>query len=97
KACEHPDKACHGESCPLARGFYDRLAAARQAAVELPLMDREAVRAVALQHGICPYYLTQELVRWADAVVGDYHYWFDQHALLHALTATEAWQVGVLV
>ena len=25
KACEHPDKACHGESCPLARGFYDRL------------------------------------------------------------------------
>lgn len=97
KACEHPDKACHGESCPLARGFYDRLAAARQAAVELPLMDREAVRAVALQHGICPYYLTQELVRWADAVVGDYHYWFDQHALLHALAATEAWQVGVLV
>ncbi|KFF34809.1 ATP-dependent DNA helicase [Pseudomonas aeruginosa VRFPA01] len=25
KACEHPDKACHGESCPLARGFYERL------------------------------------------------------------------------
>ncbi|MBL8301942.1 MAG: ATP-dependent DNA helicase, partial [Ideonella sp.] len=25
KACEHPDKACHGESCPLARGFFDRL------------------------------------------------------------------------
>eukprot|EP01034_Spumella_vulgaris_P044278 gene44278-55057_t len=22
-ACEHPDKACHGESCPLAQGFYD--------------------------------------------------------------------------
>jgi hypothetical protein len=32
KACEHPDKACHGESCPLAQGFYDRLPAARQAA-----------------------------------------------------------------
>ncbi|MBE0632478.1 MAG: ATP-dependent DNA helicase, partial [Burkholderia vietnamiensis] len=24
KACEHPDRACHGESCPLAQGFYDR-------------------------------------------------------------------------
>ena len=24
-----PDRACHGESCPLARGFYDRLPAAR--------------------------------------------------------------------
>ncbi|MFX6201729.1 hypothetical protein ABTF50_20230, partial [Acinetobacter baumannii] len=28
KACEHPDKACHGESCPLAQGFYERLPAA---------------------------------------------------------------------
>ena len=27
KACEHPDSACHGESCPLAKGFYDRLPA----------------------------------------------------------------------
>ena len=39
KACEHPDKACHGESCPLARGFYDRLPAAR-AAARGPTMDR---------------------------------------------------------
>ena len=33
KACEHPDKACHGDSCPLAQGFYDRLPAARAEAV----------------------------------------------------------------
>ncbi|MBC7209826.1 MAG: ATP-dependent DNA helicase, partial [Pseudomonas sp.] len=31
KACEHPENACHGESCPLARGFYERLPAAREA------------------------------------------------------------------
>ncbi|EPN66721.1 hypothetical protein A245_05755, partial [Pseudomonas syringae pv. actinidiae ICMP 19096] len=31
KACEYPDKACNGDSCPLARGFYDRLPAARSA------------------------------------------------------------------
>lgn len=96
KACEHPDKACHGDSCPLARGFYDRLAAARQAAMALPQMDRDRVRTLALVHGLCPYYLTQELARWADAVVGDYHYWFDVHALLHALTQAEGWRVGVL-
>src|SRR5690606_29760914 len=29
KACVHPDRACHGESCPLAAGFYDRLPGAR--------------------------------------------------------------------
>lgn len=36
-ACENPELACHGESCPLANGFYDRLAAARSSALELPL------------------------------------------------------------
>ena len=33
KACEHPGTACQGDACPLAKGFYDRLPAARQAAV----------------------------------------------------------------
>src|SRR5205085_6058443 len=42
KACEHPDKACHGASCPLAKGFYDRLPAARQAALAHPLLVRAA-------------------------------------------------------
>jgi DNA excision repair protein ERCC-2 len=44
KACEHPDKACHGDACPLARGFYDRLPAARAAALDAPLLDRDALR-----------------------------------------------------
>jgi hypothetical protein len=57
-ACEHPDKACHGASCPLAQGFYDRLPLAREVALASGLiLDKEAVRAVALQQGICPYYL----------------------------------------
>jgi hypothetical protein len=73
KACEHPDKACHGESCPLARGFYDRLPAARQAASRLSLLDQSALREVALAHEVCPYYLSQEMARWADVVVADYN------------------------
>lgn len=97
KACEHPDKACHGESCPLADGFYDRLPAARAAALQAPRMDRPALRDVALQHGVCPYYLSQELARWADVVVGDYNYYFDASALLHALTQANEWRIGVLV
>ncbi|CAG9168653.1 ATP-dependent DNA helicase [Cupriavidus respiraculi] len=97
KACEHPDLACHGESCPLARGFYDRLAAARAAACELATLDRDSVRNVALAHGICPYYLGQELARWSDVVVADYNYYFDRSAMLYALTAANEWRVSVLV
>lgn len=97
KACEYPDRACHGESCPLARGFYDRLPAARQAAVQRRWLNRETVREIALAHQICPYYLSQELCRWSDVVVADYNYYFDMSALLHALTVINDWRVTLLV
>jgi len=97
KACEHPDKACHGESCPLARGFYDRLPAARAAALTQATLDKAALREVALAHQVCPYYLSQELARWSDVVVGDYNYYFDLNALLHSLTQLNQWRVSVLV
>ncbi len=129
KACEHPDKDCNGESCPLARGFYDRLPAAREAALAQiqsqdqgdrpgqgpsqdqdngldpgPLdpqphgrLDASTVRAVARAHAVCPYYLSQELIRWSDVVVGDYNYYYDGTAMLHALTQANQWKVAVLV
>lgn len=97
KACEHRDKACHGESCPLAKGFYDRLPAARLAASTLPMLDREALREVALAHDVCPYYLGSEMARWSDVVVGDYNYYFDGGAMLYALTLANQWRVSVLV
>ena len=97
KACEHPDKACHGGSCPLAKGFYDRLPGARRAALALGHLDKPALRRVALQHGVCPYYLSQDLVHWCDVVVGDYNYYFDLNALLYGMTVVNQWRVAVLV
>ena len=100
KSCEHPDKQCHGASCPLANGFYDRLPQARDAAVAALAaapQAQQALRAVALAHQVCPYHLSQELVRWCDVVVGDYNHYFDASALLHGLTALNPWRVAVLV
>lgn len=106
KSCEHPDKACNGESCPLAKGFYDRLPAARSAALQVDraagsdagvALTRTAVREAALAHEVCPYYLSQELARWADVVVGDYNYYFDHGALLYGLTQVNQWRIGLLV
>jgi len=102
KACLHPDKACHGESCPLAQGFYDRLPAARSAVLpaqhsEPVALDQATIQAVAHTHQVCPYYLSQELAKWVDIVVGDYNYYFDLGGLLHGLTQANQWRVGVLV
>lgn len=97
KSCEHPDKACHGASCPLARGFYDRLPAARRAALGVRVLDRPALRAVALAHDVCPYYLGSEMTRWSDVIVGDYNYYFDGGAMLYGLAQANGWRVSVLV
>ena len=96
KMCEHPDKACHGESCPLARGFYDRLPAARADGLTVGQMDLAAVRYVALRYSVCPYYLSQELAKWSDVVVGDFNYWFDGSGMLYGMTVGAEWRVGVL-
>jgi DNA excision repair protein ERCC-2 len=37
------------------------------------------------------------MARWSDVVVGDYNYWFDGSAMLHALTQERGWRVSVLV
>ncbi len=97
KACEHPDKACHGESCPLARGFYDKLPAARSAMLHERRFDKAGLRRVALEHEVCPYYLSQEMARWADVTVGDYNYFFDISAMLHGMTMVHQWRVALLV
>ncbi len=100
KSCEHPDKACHGDSCPLAKGFYDRLPRARYAAVQSAgqgALNKAALRDAALAHRVCPYYLAQEMVAWSDVVVGDYNYYFDTSAMLHTLTVNHQWRIGVLV
>ncbi|SCX65210.1 ATP-dependent DNA helicase [Variovorax sp. EL159] len=97
KVCEYPDRACHGDSCPLAKGFYDRLPAAREQAAQAARLDREALRHIALAHEVCPYFLAQEMAHWSDAIVGDYNYYFDGSAFLYATMRDADWRVAVLV
>ncbi|MCX5590792.1 ATP-dependent DNA helicase [Alcaligenes endophyticus] len=97
KSCVHPDKACHGESCPLARGFYDNLPQARQIAITHALLDESTLAQIADEHQLCPYYLQQEMVRWADVIVGDYNHYFDAAALLHHQTIEQEWRVAVVL
>jgi DNA excision repair protein ERCC-2 len=97
KACEYPDRACHGESCPLADGFFDRLPAARQAAAAARWLDRTRIQTLAAEHEICPYYLAQEMARWSDVIIGDVNHYFDQQALLSGLTRQNDWRVVPLI
>ncbi len=97
KVCEYPDRACHGDACPLAKGFYDRLPAAREQAAKVAWLDRQSLRDIGLAHEVCPYFLAQEMAHWADAIVGDYNYYFDSSAFLYATMREADWRAAVLV
>ena len=61
-------------------------------------MNQSALREVALYMSVSgPYYLSQEMARWADVVVADYNYYFDFSALLFGLAQANNWKVAVLV
>ena len=96
-ACEYTENACHGDSCPLAKGFYDRLPAARSAASRVSILDKTHLREVALDYQVCPYYLSTEMAKWCDVIIGDYNYYFDLNAMLYGLTISNAWKIGLLV
>jgi Rad3-related DNA helicase len=60
-------------------------------------LDAQALRSVALAHGLCPYYLGQELQCWADVLVGDVHHLFDPGGGLWGRLQAQEWSLAVLV
>jgi DNA excision repair protein ERCC-2 len=79
--CLSPGKACHGDDCPYARGYYDRLPQALDAALASPSLQRVDIESLACRFDVCPYQLALDLLPWVDVVIADLHY-------VYSLTAT---------
>lgn len=97
KSCLEPDKKCMGDSCRYAFDFYTKLEHARQAAYAIPILDKQALTALAYEYEICPFYLSMEMSRWVDIVVADVNYYFDGTPLLLGLTNEFDWKPYLLV
>jgi DNA excision repair protein ERCC-2 len=78
--CFSPGKACHGEDCPYARGYYDRLPAARNAAMTRDDLGRRGLEELAREYSICPYQLSIDLIPWVDFSIADIHYIYSFNA-----------------
>lgn len=85
KICFSPGRACHGDDCPFARNYYDKLPEALYAAIEQGVLRREDVESIARRFEVCPYELGLDLLPWVDIVIADLHY-------VYSLTATVASQ-----
>jgi DNA excision repair protein ERCC-2 len=81
RVCFSPGKACHGDDCSFARGYYDRLPRALAAAIRSPALRQADIEAVAREFAVCPYQLALDLLPWVDLVIADLHY-------VYSLTAT---------
>lgn len=97
KICFNPERACNGDECDFARGFYDRIEAARDEAMEACALGREAIESLARKHRVCPFELSLELAPLSDVVICDYNYVFDPRAFLRRILDEEAKDTTFLV
>jgi len=71
--CERDDN----NTCPMTIGFFDRLPAAREEAINAGVLDGKALDNIAWEHQLCPFELALQLLPWVSLVVADFNYVFD--------------------
>lgn len=83
KICFLDKPMCNPESCPYAKGHYDRINdAIYDLLISRESFSREAIEEYAVKHQVCPFELCLDLSLFSDAVIGDYNYLFDPHVYL---------------
>ena len=79
--CEEVD--CNPESCPYAKGHYDRVNdAVYELLTEASTYDRECLLEQAEKWKVCPFEMCLDTATWVDAVICDYNYVFDLNVYL---------------
>ena len=83
KICFMEESECNPDSCPYAKGHFDRI---NDAIFELMTTkehySREEIEACAQKYKVCPFELSLDVSYWVDAIICDYNYVFDPHVRL---------------
>jgi len=83
KICFLEKPECNPESCPYAKGHFDRI---NDAVYDLLTKEesftREKIEEYALKHNVCPFEMCLDMSLFADGIIGDYNYLFDPHVYL---------------
>ena len=77
KCCPCPGTRCHPDTCPRAKGYYDRELPALLAACELDQWSEDALKALYDAYTLCPFEFSLALCEISDVVICDYNYVFD--------------------
>lgn len=83
KMCKCEEVDCNPESCPYAKGHYDRV---NDAVFDLLLQEDNFTREVFFEQAekfmVCPFELCLDTATWADNIICDYNYVFDPNVYL---------------
>ena len=97
KICNMKLKSCNPDSCPYAKGYFDRLRVATIDAIKnYDIYDRKTIIDISSKHQICAFEFSIYLSYYCDIVIADYNYIFDPYARLTAYD-DEKYNLRVLV
>ncbi|MYD98540.1 MAG: ATP-dependent DNA helicase [Gammaproteobacteria bacterium] len=97
RICFNPGAPCDPGQCDYAKGYYDRMPAARRQLLGGGLVRRADVEVAAREHRVCPFELSVDVMAWSDVVVGDYNYVFDPVVRLGRVENPPFSRVGLIV
>lgn len=97
KICVREGHPCDPLTCPLARGYFDRVKPAIREALEQEEITRSVLEAVGQKHQVCPFELSLDVSVWVDAIICDYNYVFDPQVYLHRHFAEDGGAYAFLV
>ncbi|HEY9575552.1 MAG TPA: ATP-dependent DNA helicase [Lachnospiraceae bacterium] len=83
KICCNDEMVCNPDSCPYAKGHFDRI---NDAVFDFLKMrdsfELEVIKDYAKLHMVCPFELSLDLSLWVDIIICDYNYAFDPNVYL---------------
>jgi len=89
--CLSEKRECNPDSCPFARGYYDKLREVlKEAWSHNSHVDPLKARSIAWEKELCPFELLLDLSLGADLIVTDYNHFVDPFAKLERFFGEEA-------
>ncbi len=83
KICAGPLAECSPETCPRAKGHYDRVnECIYEACKEGGMFTKDRISELAQKYNVCPFELQLDISLFCDLIIGDYNYLFDPSARL---------------
>jgi len=97
KICFNPDKNCTPDECAFAKGYYDRVIAARNSLFFEDAFTADKITEIARSHQICPFEFSLNMSLWVDCIICDLNYVFDPRVYLRRFFLENPIECTILV